>query len=109
MQSPSASTSIPASWRHESGRILLTFLAYSDQVDPPDAQEFPLIDIDVTNGKAEAGCPSDGVTERAVAAHAFRHLAFLARMDRDFPKALFSDDTLRTLDKIAPVPAGRTL
>jgi hypothetical protein len=96
-----------SSWRHEPGRIVLTFICYSDDLEPEGADHIPLVEVDAENGKAEKGSPSDGVIEREVAAHALRHLAFLAGTDAHFPRQRFNVESLRILNRLTPSPAGR--
>jgi hypothetical protein len=69
------------SWRHEEGRLVLTYLV---AVEPPDRPNEHLADepvrrTDLARGDAFGPPPRIGVAE--VVEHAFRHLAWLTKDD----------------------------
>lgn len=83
------------SWRYDDETIVLTFLAYSDELP---AQGLPL-SLPLASVEDRA---NDGEGRSAVAAHAIRHLGFLVATDpREFvPK--IRDSVITQLRKIAP-------
>ena len=65
------------SWRHDRGRLVLTYLAaLEDPGDPPEGFEAaPVRRADLARGSATGPPPAIGV--EAVVEHALRHLAWL--------------------------------
>jgi hypothetical protein len=84
------------SWRYEHGDLLLTYLAYSDEL-PFDGlpQVLP----------REANAVGAGVA--CVVAHAIRHLAFLVRQEPETYGRALSSETLAHLSRCQPEVAGR--
>jgi hypothetical protein len=62
------------SWRYDEKSIVLTFLAYSDEI-PLDGLSRSLVLADAED------LANDGEGEASIAAHAIRHLAFLIATD----------------------------
>ncbi len=83
------------SWRYERGCLLLTYLAYSDELPFEELPQVLPRDADAV-GK---GIPS-------VAAHAIRHLAFLSSQEPDKYGHAISPETLAHLARIEPDVAG---
>ena len=84
------------SWRYEQGTLLLTYLAYSD--------ELPFDDLPHVLPR-DAKAVGTGVA--AVVAHAIGHLAFLIRQEPDkYPHAI-SSETLAHLAQVEPEEIGR--
>jgi hypothetical protein len=76
------------SWRHEDGRLVLTYLA---AVAPPSEPSGYLVDepvarAELARGDAFGPPPDIGVAQ--VLEHAFRHLAWLVRDDASVGEAL---------------------
>jgi hypothetical protein len=84
------------SWRYEQGTLLLTYLAYSD--------ELPFDDLPHVLPR-DAKAVGTGVA--AVVAHAIGHLAFLVRQEPDKYRHALSSETLAHLAKVEPEVAGR--
>ena len=84
------------SWRYEHGTLVLTYLAYSDEL-PFDGLPHVL--------PREAEAVGTGVA--SVVAHAIRHLAFLSRQEPEKYARAISPETLGHLAQIDPVVAGR--
>lgn len=84
------------SWRYEQGTLLLTYLAYSD--------ELPFDDLPHVLPR-DAKAVGTGVA--AVVAHAIGHLAFLARQEPDKYRHALSSETFAHLAKVEPEVAGR--
>jgi len=84
------------SWRYEHGSLLLTYLAYSD-----DLPFHGLPDVLPREGNAV------GAGVASVVAHAIRHLAFLVREEPDRYGRALSTETLAHLERIEPKVAGR--
>lgn len=84
------------SWRYEHGTLVLTYLAYSDEL-PFDS--LPQV-LPRETEAVGAGVPS-------VVAHAIRHLAFLSRQDPEKYARAISPETLGHLSRIDPEVAGR--
>lgn len=90
------------SWRHQTGRIVLTFLVYSDD----------LVFSGAVRRVALAGLPSPKSSRKApsanaVAAHALRHLAFLCAEDPRSYEDRLESNSRRQLSKLRPAVAGR--
>ena len=84
------------SWRYEHGVLLLTYLAYSDEL-PFDGLPHVL----------PRGTDAVGTGVASVVAHAIRHLAFLASQEpQEYDRAL-TPETLSHLARFAPDVAGR--
>jgi hypothetical protein len=84
------------SWRYEHGNLVLTYLAYSDEL-PFDGLPEVL--------PREARAVGAGIA--SVAAHAIRHLAFLVRQEPETYARAISSETLAHLARIDPEVAGR--
>jgi hypothetical protein len=84
------------SWRYEHGTLVLTYLAYSDEL-PFDTLP------QVLPRETEAV----GTSVASVVAHAIRHLAFLSRQEPENYARAISPETLGHLARIDPVVAGR--
>jgi len=84
------------SWRYEQGILLLTYLAYSDELPFDD-----LPHVLPRDSKAV------GTGVAAVVAHAIGHLAFLARQEPDKYSHALSRETLAYLASVEPDVAGR--
>ena len=70
------------SWRHEEGRVILTYIAVVTPPDtlPPDSVvELPVMRAELARGEAMAAPASIGV--EAVLEHALRHLSWLVKDD----------------------------
>ena len=70
------------SWRHEEGRVILTYVAVVTPPDalPPDSLvELPVIRAELARGEAMAAPASIGI--EAVLEHALRHLSWLVKDD----------------------------
>ncbi len=91
------------SWRHEHGRVVLTYVAV---VDPPPSlpsdslQRTPISRTDLARGAATA--PPTGIDVPQVIEHAFRHLSWLFRDDAGVAEAL--PDWAEVLDRYQPEP-----
>jgi hypothetical protein len=85
------------SWRFDRDHLVVTYLAYSEHLDPATLSDrFPLDEVKGPKDRAHA-----------VAAHALRHLAFLVRED---PRGYVGKLRPATLEALAKVPsdvAGR--
>ena len=84
------------SWRYEQGTLLLTYLAYSD--------ELPFDDLPHVLPR-DAKAVGTGVA--SVVAHAIAHLAFLAGQEPDKYSHALSRETLAHLALVEPEVAGR--
>lgn len=84
------------SWRYEQGTLLLTYLAYSD--------ELPFDDLPHVLPR-DAKAVGTGVA--GVVAHAIGHLAFLVRQEPDRYGHALSSETLAHLAQVEPEVAGR--
>lgn len=84
------------SWRYEHGTLVLTYLAYSDEL-PFDALPRVL----------PRGTEAVGSGVAAVVAHAIRHLAFLCRQEPEKYARAISPETGGHLSRIEPEVAGR--
>ena len=84
------------SWRYEQRTLLLTYLAYSD--------ELPFDDLPHVLPR-DAKAVGTGVA--AVVAHAISHLAFLVRREPDKYSHALSRETLAHLAQVEPDVAGR--
>ena len=84
------------SWRYEHGDLLLTYLAYSDEL-PFD--ELPQV-LPRETQAVGAGIAS-------VVAHAIRHLAFLAGQEPEKYGRAITSETLAHLRRLEPEVAGR--
>ena len=84
------------SWRYEQGTLLLTYLAYSD--------DLPFDDLPHVLPR-DAKAVGTGVA--AVVAHAIGHLAFLVRQEPDKYSHALSRETLAHLAQVEPDVAGR--
>ena len=85
------------SWRYDDDHIVLTYLGYSEDLEPKSlTHHFPIENVK----DPEKGPDS-------VAAHAVRHLAFLVREDPSDYEAKLRPATLKALKKVAPDVAGR--
>lgn len=97
------------SWRAtDEGRIVLTYLVHPDP--SPDLPGTPLPDPRSLARSPRPGHPTPpDLTPRHVAAHAVRHLAFLARTDPAVAAHLASsgDSADAALDRLPGVPAGQ--
>jgi hypothetical protein len=92
------------SWRYERGRIVLSYLVYSDRLAPPGRSRRARVDA-LPSPEEPARDARD--RDRAVASHALRHPAFLVAEDPDEYRAKLSADTLRALRPLKPAAAGR--
>jgi len=92
------------SWRHESGRVILTYVALPD---PDPSARHAAVAGWVARG--ENGMePSPDVELAEVAAHAARHLSFLEHTDDEVAKALAPHPAIRRLlTRYAPAMAGQ--
>ena len=84
------------SWRYEQQTLLLTYLAYSD--------ELPFDDLPHVLPR-DAKAVGTGVA--AVVAHAIGHLAFLVKQEPDKYSHALSRETLAHLAQVEPDVAGR--
>jgi hypothetical protein len=84
------------SWRYEHGALLLTYLAYSD--------ELPFDDLPHVLPR-ETDAVGTGVA--AVVAHAIRHLAFLASQEPEEYVRAMTPETVAHLSRLEPDVAGR--
>lgn len=91
------------SWRYESGRVVLSYLAYSDRLELGGRSRRARLSALPDPEKKIRGRDRD----RAVAAHALRHLAFLAAQDPATYEAKLSSATRRELRRLRPAAAGR--
>jgi hypothetical protein len=92
------------SWRYERGRIILSYLVYSDRLAAPGRLRRARLDA-LPSPEEPARDARD--RDRAVAAHALRHLAFLVAQDPDEYRAKLTAGTLRALRRLKPAAAGR--
>ncbi|WP_214321178.1 hypothetical protein [Nonomuraea sediminis] len=101
------------SWRHEPGQgIVLTYAAYPDP--DPDAPADELDELEVAFGAAPDDPRPAELAPAHVAAHAIRHLAFLAASDPVTGAAIAADATVAALlggisaGAAGLIPSGRT-
>ena len=92
------------SWRYERGRIVLSYLVYSDRLAPPGKTRRARMDA-LPSPEEPARDARD--RDRAVASHALRHLAFLVAEDPDKYRPKLSAETIRALRPLRPAAAGR--
>ena len=92
------------SWRYERGRIVLSYLVYSDRLAPPGRSRRARLDA-LPSPEEPAREARD--RDRAVASHALRHLAFLVAQAPDEYRPKLSADTRRALRGLRPAAAGR--
>jgi hypothetical protein len=92
------------SWRYERGRIVLSYLVYSDRLAPPGRSRRAHLDA-LPSPEKPAHDARD--RDRAVASHALRHLAFLVAEDPDEYRPKLSANTLSALRPLRPAAAGR--
>jgi hypothetical protein len=77
------------SWRHEEGRVILTYIAVvtpPDSLPPDSVVELPVTRAELARGEAMAAPASIGV--EAVLEHALRHLSWLVKDDAAVKRAL---------------------
>ncbi len=97
------------SWRYEPERtIVLTYLAYSDHLSFPEEAGTVFQPADVPPAtSADPGRPRPPeIKEVHVAAHAIRHLSFLAKNGQGALHDILKPETLRFLQAIDDLPAG---
>jgi hypothetical protein len=92
------------SWRYERGRIVLSYLVYSDRLTFRGRSRRALMDA-LPPPEEPARDARD--RDRAVASHALRHLAFLVAEDPVEYRAKLSPATRRALRRLRPEAAGR--
>jgi hypothetical protein len=92
------------SWRYEQGKIVLTYLVYSDRLRFRGRARRVRISA-LPSAEQAAGDGKD--RDRQVAAHALRHLALLVAEDPKTYEAKLSGATRRTLRRLRPAAAGR--
>ena len=92
------------SWRYQGRGIVLSYLVYSDRLAPPG--RFRRARLDALPSPDEPARDARD-RDRAVAAHALRHLAFLVAQDPNEYRAKLSADTVRALRRLKPAAAGR--
>lgn len=92
------------SWRYEGGRIVLSYLVYSDRLAFRGTSRRGRLDA-LPSPEAPADDARD--RDRAVASHALRHLAFLVAQNPHEYAAKLSLDTRRALRRLRPTAAGR--
>ena len=92
------------SWRYERGRIVLSYLVYSDRLMFRGRSRRVRFDA-LPSPEAPAKDARD--RDRAVASHALRHLAFLGAQDPREYAAKLSPETRRALRQLRPAAAGR--
>jgi hypothetical protein len=92
------------SWRYERGRIVLSYLVYSDRLAPPGRSRRARLDA-LPSPEEPARETRD--RDRAVASHALRHLAFLVAQDPYEYRPKLSVETIRALRPLRPAAAGR--
>jgi hypothetical protein len=92
------------SWRYERGRIVLSYLVYSDRLAfrgrPQRARLAAL-------PSPEAPAKDARDRDRAVASHALRHLAFLVAQEPREYAAKLGPETRGALRRLRPAAAGR--
>jgi hypothetical protein len=91
------------SWRHEGGRLVLTYVAV---VEPPpslpaDALE-PAVVVRTDLARGEATAPPTGIGVAQVVEHALRHLSWLVRDDTAIAEAI--PEWAEVLDDYQPEP-----
>lgn len=87
------------SWRYEHSHFVLTYLAYSDELELDNARSVRISRLPSASSGRRA--------RRAVLSHALRHLAFLVAEDpRRYCNAL-APATRRALAALEPAVAGR--
>jgi hypothetical protein len=92
------------SWRYERGRVVLSYLVYSDRLAfRGRSGRARLAALPAPEKPARDARDRD----RAVASHALRHLAFLAAQDPREYQAKLSPSTRRALRRLRPAAAGR--
>jgi len=90
------------SWRHQEGRLILTYVA---AVDPPATLSHYLTDEPVTRAdlaRGDALGPPADIDVEQVLEHAFRHLSWLVKDDVVVGEAL--EDWAAFLDRYEPEP-----
>ena len=92
------------SWRYERGRIVLSYLVYSDRLAPPGKSRKARVDA-LPSPEEPARDVRD--RDKSVASHALRHLAFLVAQDPDKYRPKLSAETIRALRPLRPAAAGR--
>jgi hypothetical protein len=92
------------SWRYERGRIVLSYLVYSDRLAPPGKSRRARVDA---LPSPEEPARDERDRDKAVASHALRHLAFLVAEDPDKYRPKLSAETIRALRPLRPAAAGR--
>jgi hypothetical protein len=92
------------SWRYERGRIVLSYLVYSDRLTFRGRSRRARLDALPSPEK-----PARHARDRdlAVASHALRHLGFLVAQDPPRYRAKLSPSTRRALRRLRPEAAGR--
>ena len=91
------------SWRHEEGRLVLTYVAV---VEPPsslpaDALERTVV-VRTDLARGEATAPPTGIAVAQVVEHALRHLSWLVRDDTAIAEAI--PEWIEVLDGYQPEP-----
>ena len=94
------------SWRYERGKIVLTYLVYSDRLRFRGRARRARISA-LPSAEHAAGDGKD--RDRQVAAHALRHLALLVAEDPKTYEAKIGGATRRMLRRLRPAAAGRVL
>jgi hypothetical protein len=92
------------SWRYERGRIVLSYLVYSDRLIFRGRSRRARLEA-LPSPEAPADDARD--RDRAVASHALRHLAFLVAQEPREYAAKLSPETRRALRQLRPAAAGR--
>ena len=100
------------SWRYERpGKILLTYIAYSDELTFEKGKSKSLSLKDLRTILKRSRKPrSQAELEKKVVSHAMRHISFLIRTDPqiDFESAM-TPETIKTFEKLWISLAGRVL
>jgi len=91
-----------SSWRHEEGRVVLTYVAAVAPPDPPNPwlADEPVVRTDLARGDAFGPPPEIGLAQ--VLEHAFRHLAWLVKDDAVVGETL--GEWIAFLDGYEPEP-----
>jgi len=100
------------SWRYERpGKILLTYVAYSDELtfEKGKSKSLSLKDLRTILKRSRKPRSQAGL-EKKVVSHAMRHISFLIQTDPqiDFESAM-TPETIRTFEKLRISLAGRVL
>lgn len=97
------------SWRYEQGKVILTYIAYSDELDFSKGKTKTIAMKklrDITRNSRKPRSKTE--LENKVVSHAMRHIAFLIRTgDQENFKSVLTPETIKVFEKLWVSLAGK--